>query len=105
MLTAASLSSCSDQVHSKERCPDSSAVCPHARDADFILGDNGNIYRLVGVNGVGGGSFLSFTYDNYGPLKIIPRAVQTLDYTVGTRAPADLGGDDTLHGEAGIAQV
>src|SRR5262249_45233585 len=24
----------------------------HARDADFILGDNGNIYRLVGVNGV-----------------------------------------------------
>ena len=23
----------------------------HARDADMILGDNGNIYRLVGING------------------------------------------------------
>ena len=32
------------------------------RDADMILGDNGNIYRLVGINGLTRG-YLSFNYD------------------------------------------
>ena len=46
----------------------------HARDADVIIGDNGNIFRLVGVNNIVGGTatgiaysagFLSFNYDNH----------------------------------------
>src|SRR5262249_26689194 len=32
----------------------------HARDADYILGDNGDVFRLVGVNGgVGGGGVVA----------------------------------------------
>jgi Ca2+-binding RTX toxin-like protein len=72
----------------------------HAKDADVIIGDNGNIFRLVGINGVSQNSYLKFNYDNYSPtIKIIPRAVQLLDYTpVGSNA---LGGDDLIRGEAG----
>jgi Ca2+-binding RTX toxin-like protein len=70
----------------------------HARDADVILGDNGNIYRLVN----GSGAYRSFNYDNYaGGLRIIPRAVRHLDYTYGGNPLADLGAADLLHGEAG----
>jgi len=96
----------------------------HARDADFIMGDNANVYRLV----TGGPSypvpanpadaFLTFDYDNYGTLKIIPRAMQQLDYTLGggdyagdgynadgqatpTGKPADNGAADLIHGESG----
>jgi Ca2+-binding RTX toxin-like protein len=71
----------------------------HAKDADYILGDNGNIFRAVGTNGVDSGSFLSFTYDNYGTITIIPRTVQLLDYTPGGD-PSDIGTDDLIHGEA-----
>jgi Ca2+-binding RTX toxin-like protein/subtilisin-like proprotein convertase family protein len=98
----------------------------HACDADVILGDNANIYRLVGVNGQPGvGSsgvgffegFLSFNYDRTdagdpgysATLKLIPRAVELLDYTVGgpdyagvgIGALGDIGAADELHGEAG----
>jgi subtilisin-like proprotein convertase family protein len=98
----------------------------HARDADVIVGDNGNIYRLVGVNGQPGvGSsgvgffegFLSFNYDRTdvgdpgysATLKLIPRAVELLDYTIGgpdyagvsLGALGDLGAADELHGECG----
>jgi Ca2+-binding RTX toxin-like protein len=96
----------------------------HARDADMILGDNGNIYRLVGVNinqiapssgasTVGGvvatfNGFLAFNYDNYsGMSKIIPRAAELIDYTPGgkdydpTSANNDIGDADVIHGEAG----
>jgi Ca2+-binding RTX toxin-like protein len=78
----------------------------HARDADMILGDNGNIYRLVGTNGVAGAGFLSFAYDNYGALKIVPRAAELLDYTAGgadfnAAAATDIGAADELHGESG----
>ena len=75
----------------------------HARDADVILGDNGNIFRLLGS----GGTYLIFSYDNYGPVKIIPRAVQWLDYTPGgpdynlAGALQDMGARDEIHGEAG----
>src|SRR5262249_50487391 len=81
--------------------PGDTSASGHARDADVIVGDNGNIFRVVGTNGVGGGAVLAFTYDNYGSLQVIPRTVPALDYTVGTRAAADLGGDDTVNGEAG----
>jgi Ca2+-binding RTX toxin-like protein len=72
----------------------------HALDSDFILGDNANVFRLVGVNGVDSGNFLTFTYDNYGTETIIPRAIQLLDYTFGGSS-SDIGNDDLIHGEAG----
>ena len=80
----------------------------HASDADMILGDNGNIYRLVGTQGVDGGAFLSFTYDNYSVAEhIIVRAAELLDYTPGgmdfdpVNAVNDLGSGDEIHGESG----
>lgn len=92
----------------------------HARDADFIMGDNANVYRVVGTedytddgeaNPVYG--FLQFNYDSYGSLKIIPRAMEQLDYTLGGAdyaggsytawgaANADNGAADLIHGESG----
>ncbi|WP_152049608.1 LEPR-XLL domain-containing protein [Tautonia marina] len=59
-----------------------------ARDADVIMGDNANLFRLVA-----GGSnpqFLTFVYDSAFDARIIPRAVQQLDYTLGG---ADYQGD------------
>ena len=80
----------------------------HANDSDMILGDNGNIYRLVGTNGVSGDALLSFTYDNYSAAEhIIVRAAELLDYTPGgmdfdpDNAVNDRGAGDELHGEAG----
>jgi Ca2+-binding RTX toxin-like protein len=80
----------------------------HGRDSDNIVGDNGDILRLVGTNGGAGGQYLAFTYDNYGEaVKLLPRAVRLLDYTPGgpDLVPGSLTGDvygnDELHGEAG----
>ncbi len=79
----------------------------HARDADVIAGDNANITRLVGTDETYGGAFLTFQYDNYDALKIIPRAVELLDYTEGgpdfdpTSAAMDNGAHDEVHGESG----
>ncbi|MHC4396737.1 MAG: hypothetical protein ACYS1A_13895 [Planctomycetota bacterium] len=84
----------------------------HARDADMILGDNGNIFRLVGINGADSGAFLTFYYDNYSAaLRIIPRAAELLDYHPGgldynpalSPHPAanDIGAADEIHGESG----
>ncbi len=103
----------------------------HARDADFIMGDNANVYRLVegGASGTDPDDaldeFLTFNYDNYtyNPdtelygLRIIPRAMEQLDYTLGgadynegeyvddaaklTGEPADNGAADLIHGESG----
>lgn len=79
----------------------------HALDADMILGDNGNIFHLVGTNGTNSGDFLTFNYDNYSvTLRIIPRAAQLLDYTPGglnfdPAAADDIGGADEIHGESG----
>ncbi|MBI3896328.1 MAG: hypothetical protein HY313_10415 [Acidobacteria bacterium] len=79
----------------------------HAQDADMILGDNGNIYRLVGINGTNLGAYLTFNYDNYGVLRIIPRAGELLDYTPGGpdfnpgAAATDIGAADEIHGESG----
>jgi hypothetical protein len=88
------------------------------------MGDNANVYRLV-QGGASGSNptdpndlFRTFNYDNYGSLKIIPRAMQQLDYTLGggdyagggynangqatpTGKPADNGLADLIHGESG----
>jgi Ca2+-binding RTX toxin-like protein len=75
----------------------------HVRDADVIIGDNGNIYRLVDRYG----SFMEFVYDSKYEGKIIPRAAELLDYTLGgldfsaTTAKNDIGGSDEIHGESG----
>ena len=69
----------------------------HSRDSDAIVGDNGDIIRIVGINGVdvnydGGTSanfdpnsplYVSFEYDTYGGEKIIVRGIRLLDYTPG----------------------
>ncbi len=80
----------------------------HARDADTIVGDNGNIFRIVGTNGVDGGSFLSFSYDDDGNTTVIVRGVELVDYTPGgfDRFPgldplAENGAADEVHGESG----
>jgi Ca2+-binding RTX toxin-like protein len=80
-------------------------VSGHARDADMILGDNGNIFRLVSI-GTNGSSYLTFNYDNYNSLKIVPRAADLLDYTPGgidydAAAADDIGFADEIHGESG----
>ncbi|MEZ6122879.1 MAG: calcium-binding protein [Planctomycetaceae bacterium] len=72
----------------------------HAHDADVILGDNGNIYRLVGIRGsVGSGRYLSFTYDMGHTETVIPRAIEQLDYAAGQTSDVTLS--DVIHGEAG----
>ena len=82
----------------------------HVRDADTIVGDNGEIYRLVGGAGTTYG-YLSFTYDN-GYTKdrgreLVVRAVELLDYTPGgpdlesSALTSDIWGDDEVHGETG----
>src|SRR6185437_6766159 len=94
----------------------------HAADSDVILGDNGEIFRLVGVNGgqtatrTGAGSvagiatyngYLSFNYDNYSATaKIVVRATQMLDYSPGgadfnASLVNNRGGADEIHGEGG----
>ena len=93
----------------------------HARDADMILGDNGNIYRLVENVGepaepdplVDATQYLEFNYDqtteyeDRGDLRLIPRAAELLDYTPGgpdynaTSAALDIGAKDEVRGESG----
>jgi hypothetical protein len=85
----------------------------HADDADMILGDNGDIIRLVGTNGAaaaGAPQFLTFNYDNYGSVKLVARAARLLDYTPGgpnytAAALNDIGGNDEVHGESGDDSV
>jgi Ca2+-binding RTX toxin-like protein len=78
----------------------------HARDSDLILGDNGNIFRIVGVNGAAN-AVPTFNYDNYDALKIVVRVAELLDYTPGgpdyvsASLAADKGAGDELHGESG----
>ncbi|MHC4908440.1 MAG: beta strand repeat-containing protein, partial [Planctomycetota bacterium] len=72
----------------------------HALDADVVVGDNANIFRIVGTNGTASGAFLSFNYDDYSALEsIVVRAYDLLDDFEG--AGASFGGDDVIHGEAG----
>ena len=82
-------------------------------DADVMIGDNGNIYRISD----GQGQFLSFTYQS----EVIPRVVEHLDYSptgdagihwvvttdrakpvqVTVTTATNVGGADFLHGENG----
>ncbi len=84
----------------------------HARDSDAIVGDNGNIYRLVEVVDPTTTQFREFNYDqtstfeDRGTLRVIPRAIELVDYTPGGPAfdPAaanDIGAADEVHGESG----
>jgi hypothetical protein len=97
----------------------------HADDADTIVGDNGRIVRIVGVGKTDGMAadpakpYVTFNYDDYGPVKIIVRGVDLLDYTPGGPdfrpdlfgsgpyaagglvSKIDIGGRDEVHGESG----
>jgi hypothetical protein len=84
----------------------------HARDSDSIVGDNGDIIRIVGLGGAGGGDvagctdkscetllndrtrlrYITYNFDNYDSSvttsysangKIVVRGVTLLDYTIG----------------------
>ncbi|HXT29054.1 MAG TPA: LEPR-XLL domain-containing protein [Vicinamibacterales bacterium] len=85
----------------------------HTLDADFIMGDNANVFRPV-KPGAGDTEFLKFSYDDdyAGTGRVIPRAMQQLDYTLGGAdfaggtyangvANADNGLADVIHGESG----
>ena len=59
----------------------------HAQDSDAILGDNGNLYRIVGAfgsslrdaTGEPAATFLAFAYDNYSTFeRIVPRSWSVL---------------------------
>ncbi len=58
----------------------------HSADADFIMGDNANVFRLVEI---GQDEFREFNYDqnsafeDRGDERIVVRAMQQLDYTLG----------------------
>jgi Ca2+-binding RTX toxin-like protein len=75
----------------------------HARDADVIVGDNADIFRLVEVEN-DDTSFLTFNYDAFdaarGDLRIVPRGVLLLDYTPDPDLES-LGAGDLVHGESG----
>ncbi|MDO9175567.1 MAG: hypothetical protein Q7V62_12245, partial [Actinomycetota bacterium] len=65
----------------------------HGRDSDAIVGDNGDIVRIVGVNHIdvnphpetnpNGQNYVTFNYDTYGGEKIVVRGIRLLDYTPG----------------------
>ena len=96
----------------------------HARNASVILGDNGNIFRLVGTNGLDSGTDLHFNFDrarHVDPnvaLLIYARGVDLLDYQRwqlaldhGFAIPADLGfeevigASDLIRGESGDDRI
>ena len=66
----------------------------HTRDADVILGDNANIFRIISAVD---GSYLHFNHD-LNQDKLV-RAYTLLDYTLGGGGSRDIGTGDELHGE------
>jgi Ca2+-binding RTX toxin-like protein len=99
--------------------PSIALVDRHSRDADYIMGDNANVYRLVGP----GDAFLEYNFDqssvheNRGTERIVVRAMEQLDYTLGGAdyaggaytawgaANDDNGAGDLIHGESGDDQI
>src|SRR5262249_33108458 len=88
----------------------STTATGHADDSDMVLADNGDIMRVVGINGAvlaGAPAFQTFNYDNYDSVvKIVPRVARLLDYPPGgpnyaAAALGDIGGNDEVHGESG----
>jgi len=79
--------------------PGALAASVHSRDADTLVGDNGNTIRIVGTGGTPlnpttatSARYLTFVYDNYDNSsggaydpnkKLIVRGVSLLDYTAG----------------------
>ena len=63
----------------------------HGRDSDAIVGDNGDIIRIVGTNGIdvnpagdlSNPLYVQYNYDSYGGEKIVARGVRLIDYTPG----------------------
>ena len=80
------------------------SAASHGRDSDVILGDNGNIFRIVSAD-FGATTYVGFAYDDTYGEQIIVRASQLLDYTpggvLGEPATGDIGAGDELHGESG----
>ena len=93
----------------------------HAEDADTIVGDNGNIVRIVGINhadvndvNTAKPNYLTFNYDTYAGQKLVVRGVSLLDYTPGgpdfkpddfylpTGEPGEVLPTDTLRQEFGL---
>jgi Ca2+-binding RTX toxin-like protein len=67
----------------------------HSRDADVIVGDNGDIVRVVGRSGNDGAPtapYVTWAHDDSAGRKIVVRAVTLLGAA---------GGDDEIHGESG----
>ena len=62
-------------------------VALHGRDSDTVVGDNGQVLRLVTVTNAttGATAYRTFTYDTYGSadVRLLPRAVVLLDYSPG----------------------
>ncbi len=96
----------------------------HARNASVILGDNGNIFRIVGTNGVNSHANLDFNFDRArhadpdSALLVKARGVDLLDYERwklaldhGDVPPAYLGfervieGSDLIRGESGDDRI
>lgn len=96
------------------------------RDADHMLGDNGNIFRIVSLDNpqapAGETSYRRYQYDNNAYTEgqwLVVRASAWLDYTLGgpdfdqdgaaagvqTTQGGDNGAGDMMHGEAGNDHV
>jgi Ca2+-binding RTX toxin-like protein len=90
------------------------------RDADHMLGDNGNIFRIVKAGATPGTTaYVRFQYDTAaytgGSNPLVVRSMEWLDYTLGgpdfdqnlltagvqTTQGGDNGAGDYIHGEAG----
>ena len=69
-----------------------------SRDADVLIGDNGDIHRIVGDGG-----YVSYAYDT-GDDPIVVRTATLLDYTPGG-ADSDIGDGDTIRGESGDDEI
>jgi len=80
----------------------------HGLDSDTIVGDNGDILRLVST-GTGVTAYRTFTYDSYGEtVRLLPRAVRQLDYTAGgpdRRPDLFAGMNQTLSATSGTMTV
>ncbi len=108
------------------RAAATTVVAGHGTDSDTIVGDNGQIFRLVrtDLTKATGTAYLGFTYDSYtDAVRLLPRAVVLLDYTPGgpDRVPGhfptgvdssnpgntvvgdwtEIWGTDEVHGEGG----
>lgn len=105
--------------------PETAIAAERGRDADHMLGDNGNIFRIVSLATAapaGETNYRRYQYDNAGYTganPLVVRASEWLDYTLGgpdydqdqaaggvqTTQGDDNGAGDYMHGEAGNDHV